>query len=147
MVDSNRETQLRVAIEDFFFGFRAFTALPDEVLAKRGLARTHHRVLYFVGREPGISVGELLGILGITKQAAHGPVKELERQGLLTGTPDAADRRVRRLHLTDAGRAFERDLSATQMGLLSQAFAAAGETGEAGWRAVMEELRARLSAG
>lgn len=140
VIDSHRETELRTAIERFFFGFRAFTALPDDLLAERGLGRTHHRILYFVRRQPGISVGALLGILGITKQAAHGPLRELERQGLLVGRPGTDDRRVRRLEVTQAGTALESELSGIQMRVLERAFRIAGGKAEAGWAAVMDAL-------
>lgn len=140
MVDSHRETELRAAIEDFFYGFRSFTAVPDELLARRRLGRTHHRVLYFVAREPGIRVGKLLAILGITKQAAHAPMRELTHQGLLASTPDPVDRRARLLSLTDAGLAFERELTSAQIHVLGDAFASAGTDAEAGWRAVMARL-------
>ena len=33
MVDQNRDPALDEALELFFYGFRAFTALPDQVLA------------------------------------------------------------------------------------------------------------------
>ena len=35
MVDQNRDPALDEALELFFYGFRAFTALPDQVLAQR----------------------------------------------------------------------------------------------------------------
>ena len=83
MLDPDREASLRRAIEELYFGYRAFTALPDKMLAQRGLGRTHHRVLYFVRRDPGISIGELLAVLEVTKQAIHRPIKDLEERGLL----------------------------------------------------------------
>lgn len=158
MVDSNGETggaldgaalreadlpeaELRAAIEDFFFGYRAFTALPDALLAERGLGRTHHRILYFVRRDPGASVGELLATLGITKQAVHAPLKALEAAGLIASEPDPADRRVRRLRVTEAGAELEGRLSGVQMRLLAEAFMAAGPDAVNGWRAVMAQLR------
>lgn len=140
MLDSHRETELRHAIEAFFFGFRAFTALPDALLAERGLGRTHHRILYFVHRQPGISVGALLSILGITKQAANAPLRTLERQGLLTSQPSATDGRVRELRVTPAGEALEGELSGLQMRVLERAFALSGSSAEQGWRAVMAAL-------
>ena len=67
----DRQTQLRTAMELFYFGYRAFTAHPDRVLDQRGLGRVHHRILYFVGRNPDTSVNELLSVLGVTKQALN----------------------------------------------------------------------------
>ena len=141
MIDPDRETSLRKAIEDLYFGYREFTALPDQILAVRGLGRTHHRILYFVCRDPGISIGELLSVLSITKQAAHRPVKDLEAQGLLTSTTDARDRRVRRLSPTREGVELEAQLTQAQMQLLNAAFRDSGEAAELHWRQVMTRLR------
>ena len=41
-------TAQQAAMEAFFFGYQAFTAKPDEMLAKRGLSRVHHRILFFI---------------------------------------------------------------------------------------------------
>jgi DNA-binding MarR family transcriptional regulator len=141
MIDPDRETALRQAIEDLYFGYREFTELPDQILAERGLGRTHHRILYFVCRDPGTSIGELLAVLGITKQAAHRPVKDLEAQGLLTVAADTQDRRVRRLSPTGTGAELEAQLSHAQMQLLEAAFRDSGGVAEAHWRQVMSRLR------
>ena len=72
-----REDALRLAIEQFYFGYRAFTAPPDRILDQRGLGRVHHRILYFVGRNPQISVNTLLGLLSVSKQALNAPLRQL----------------------------------------------------------------------
>ena len=64
-----REEELRYSIELLFFAYRDFTAEADAILAERDLGRAHHRVIYFVGRQPGITISELLEILNITKQS------------------------------------------------------------------------------
>ena len=145
MVDQSQEAAPQQAIEDFFFGFRAFTALPDRMLADRGLGRTHHRILYFTCHRGSIGMGELLAVLGISKQAAHGPVKELERQGLVVSRPDPDDRRMRRLEATPAGAALEAELSAVQMRLLDDVFTEAGPGARDAWMRVMATLRERLT--
>lgn len=141
MIDPDRETSLRDAIEALYFGYREFTALPDRILAERGLGRTHHRILYFVCRDPGISTAELLSVLRITKQALHRPVKDLEAQGLLTIATDGQDRRIRRLSPSGAGAELEAQLSQAQMQLLNAAFRDSGEDAELHWRQVMTRLR------
>ncbi|MBY0430138.1 MAG: MarR family transcriptional regulator, partial [Rhodospirillales bacterium] len=55
-----REEELRQAMELLFFAYRDFTAEPDQVLGQMGFGRAHHRVIYFVGRHPEITVSELL---------------------------------------------------------------------------------------
>jgi DNA-binding MarR family transcriptional regulator len=138
--DPHRETELRQAIEELYFGYRAFTALPDRMLADLGLGRTHHRILYFVHREPGISVGDLLAVLEVTKQALHRPTRELEERGLLTTTADVRDRRIRRLAVTATGAELEAQLSAAQMRLLDAAFRGLDESAEEHWHQVMSRL-------
>src|SRR6266853_4502619 len=56
-------------IELLFFAYRDFIGDPDDVLAKLGFGRAHHRVLQFVNRNPGMKVAELLDVLKITKQS------------------------------------------------------------------------------
>ena len=58
-----RDEDLRQAIELLFFAYRDFTGEADAILAAYGFGRAHHRAIYFVGANPGISVGELLAIL------------------------------------------------------------------------------------
>jgi DNA-binding MarR family transcriptional regulator len=131
---------MRAAIEQFFFAYRGFTSNPDRVLAQRGLGRVHHRVLYFVGRNKGISVSALLGILGVSKQALHAPLRQLVEMGLVEVEPSTEDRRLRCLRLTADGRKLEGQLTGTQLKLLTRAFDSVGPQAEAGWRKVMEAL-------
>ena len=65
-----REEELRQAMELLFFAYRDFTSEADAVLVDYGFGHAHHRVIYFVGRNPGMSVTQLLGILKITFEGA-----------------------------------------------------------------------------
>lgn len=134
------EARLRKAIELLYFGYRAFTAPPDRILEERGLGRVHHRILYFVGRNPQISVNALLGVLGVSKQALNAPLRQLVDMELVATDTAAHDRRVRQLQLTAEGDALEARLTGAQMVQLEAAFAQAGSGAEAGWHAVMECL-------
>lgn len=133
MIDSSDKTDLRGAMEAFFHAYRAFTAKPDEMLAERGLARVHHRILFFVARYPGLSVKDLLASLGVTKQAINLPLRQLLEQGLVESQPAEHDKRVKRLHLTPAGRELEGALHNVQAHLLQQAFASSGTSATLGW--------------
>ena len=88
--------------------------LPTELrwwaLATLGMGRAHHRVLHFVGRAPGIKVGELLAILDITKQSLGRVLTPLVEDGFVTQSPGRNDRRQRLLSLTEKGAALERKL-------------------------------------
>lgn len=138
--NSEREAQLNRALELFHFAFRAFTAKPDQLLEARGLQRVHHRILYFVGRNPEIRVSGLLAILGVTKQALHAPLRQLVAMGLVQDSPHASDKRGKCLRLTQEGEKLEAALSGAQRKLMHQTFEQAGPDGEQAWRKVMEQL-------
>lgn len=142
MIDQNRQDPLREAIELLYFGYRAFTDRADRILGSRGLGRVHHRVLYFVGRNPDISVQGLLAILGVSKQALNAPLRRLMEMDLVAMRDAPQDRRVRRLRLTGAGRRLEGRLTGTQMRHLLGVFDDAGATAQDGWTKVMRRLAA-----
>lgn len=144
-----REEELRQAMELLFFAYRDFTAVPDRILARYGFGRAHHRVIYFVGRNPQITVSELLRILQITKQSLSRVLGQLVREGFIVQRPGLRDRRQRRLELTDKGRALERELTEAQRQIVARAYREAGAEAVEGFRRVLlglieEDDRARF---
>jgi len=142
MVDlkAGGEEKLRDAIELFYFAYRAFTDGPDHILEERGLGRVHHRILYFVGRNPQTTVNALLEILDVSKQALHAPLRQLVEEQLVVMRSDEKDRRYKRLNLTGEGKKLEARLTGAQMKLLGAVFAARGERAQTAWKTVMREI-------
>lgn len=132
-----REEELRQGIELLFYAYRDFTSEPDAMLAKLGLGRAHHRVIYFVGRNPSITVTELLSILRITKQSLSRVLGDLVTKGLVTQKTGLRDRRQRLLELTGQGMELERQLSETQRQRIAKAYRLAGAEAVEGFRKVM----------
>jgi DNA-binding MarR family transcriptional regulator len=138
-----RDEDLRQGLDMLFFAWRDLAAEADITLEREGLGRAHHRALYFIGRNPGLSVSELMGILGITKQSLGRVLKELAAKNLLGQTVGSEDRRERRLALTEAGQALEQALTAPQRALMANAYRAAGAEAVSGFRTVLTGLRKR----
>lgn len=136
----SREDALRLAIEQLYFGYRAFTDTPDHILEQRGLGRVHHRILYFVGRNPQISVNVLLALLNVSKQALNAPLRQLIEMHLIAMDTAEHDRRVRQLSLTPSGSKLEGQLTGSQMKQLQAVFDRVGTGAEAGWHQVMRRL-------
>jgi DNA-binding MarR family transcriptional regulator len=132
-----RDEDLRQGIELLFFAYRDFTARADAFLAGQHFGRAHHRVIYFVGRHPGLTVSQLLEILAITKQSLSRVLSQLVREGYVLQKPGTSDRRQRLLHLTDKGRALERDLTSEQRVRIAAAYKDAGAVAVEGFRKVM----------
>lgn len=132
-----RDADLREALELLFFGYRDFTAEADAILEDYGFGRAHHRVIYFVGANSGLSVSDLLAILKVTKQSLSRVLGQLVEEGFVEQRTDPADRRRRLLYLTEKGRTLEARLTERQNALIAKAYRRAGADAVAGFRTVM----------
>ncbi len=140
LADEPQETAVLELIELLFFAYRDFTADPDEILEEFGFGRAHHRVIHFVGRNPGLRVTELLAILRITKQSLGRVLKQLIEQGFVEQREGHTDRRQRLLYLTDQGTDLARRLARPQIDRVVAAVNAAGAEGETSYRQVLYNL-------
>ncbi len=134
------DDQLRQGIELMFFAYRGFTADPDRILEARDYGRAHHRAIHFINRRPGLTVNELLDLLGVTKQSLNRVLRQLVADGLVESRVGTRDRRHRNLHLTPAGQALEQELSAAQRRRMRAAFSTAGPEAVHGFRQVLEQM-------
>ncbi|MBT5374635.1 MAG: winged helix-turn-helix transcriptional regulator [Rhodospirillaceae bacterium] len=139
------EAELRRGMELLFFAYRDFTGRPDEILAEFGLGRAHHRVLYFVGRNPQINVNALLNILRITKQSLSRVLGRLVGQGYIIQHPGKKDRRQRLLELTEKGVNLEHRLFNNQQTRLARAYRLAGPSAVEGFWQVLTDIPDRPS--
>jgi DNA-binding MarR family transcriptional regulator len=87
-----------------------------------------------------MTVGELLGILRITKQSLSRVLGQLVRQGFIIQRPGVQDRRQRLLDLTAKGRELERQLSEPQRARVANAYREAGARAVVGFRKVLLEI-------
>jgi DNA-binding MarR family transcriptional regulator len=124
-----RDTLAFDLIELLFFAYRDFVSDADEILAKFGFGRAHHRVLHFVNRNPGMKVAELLDILKITKQSLGRVLKQLLDEGYVEQKEGATDRRHRLLFVTAKGEALALRLAALQSARIGGALADIGADG------------------
>ena len=135
-----REEELRAAQDLLFFAYRDFTRAADEVLEGLGMGRAHHRALHYIGRNPSISVSDLLAILRITKQSLARVLNALVEEGYVDQQPGQVDRRQRLLSLTEQGMALERQLFERQRERLAGAYREAGAGAVDGFRRVMRGI-------
>jgi DNA-binding MarR family transcriptional regulator len=135
-----REAEVRRGIELLFFGHAHFWRTIDAALAERGLGRAEYRALYFIARQPGLTVSALLALLGITKQSLGRVLKPLEARELVIARPGGRDRRQKELRLTDAGREMEAALFVLLRDAMGRAYSAAGQDAVTGFWRVNEAL-------
>jgi DNA-binding MarR family transcriptional regulator len=135
-----REHEVRRGVELLFFGYTRLTRSIDEGLTEHGLGRAHHRALYFIARQPDLTISELLKILAITKQSLGRVLTDLADRGLVETRAGATDRRQKLLRLTVDGSAFEAQLFEALRTSLASAYAAAGQESVTGFWRVLEGL-------
>lgn len=136
-----REEALREGMDLLFFAWRDTAGASDRLLEEQGLGRAHQRALYLIARRPGLTVGDLLSLLGITKQSLSRVLRTLVDRGLVRQTEGQADRRQRHLRLTEAGGALEERLTALQRARFAKAYREAGAEAVEGFRKVLDGLR------
>ena len=102
-----REAEVRRGLELMFDAQAEIARAVAPILAAARLGRAHQRALYFIGRQPDLTVGALLAQLGVTKQALNRVLNELTARGLVEVRAGRDDRRQRLLRLTDDGKALE----------------------------------------
>lgn len=135
-----REDEIRRGVELIYFGYSHMTRSIDERLAQQGLGRAHHRALYFISRQPDLSVGELLAILAITKQSLGRVLNDLIERALVEARAGTQDRRQKLLRLTPAGVALEAELFAALRNKMGAAYSQAGQGSVTGFWRVLEGL-------
>ena len=134
------ETETVALIELLFFAYRDFVSDPDAILEEFGFGRAHHRVVHFVGRDPGMTVQQLLDILRITKQSLGRVLKELIDKGYVYQKEGEADRRQRLLFLTEQGEQLRQRLMTPQMNRIRRAIEQSGKDAAHLYRLVLYHM-------
>ena len=135
-----REETIRGGMDLLFFSNTRHLRRADEKLATLGLGRAHHRIMYFVARQPGINVTALLAILGITKQSFGRVAKQLISKGLMEQHIGDRDRRQRLLMLSPAGARLEKAIFDELHDNVARAYEASGGEAVAGLWVVLQHL-------
>ena len=135
-----RKETLKRGIELLFYAYRDFTNEADTILFELGLGRAHHRVIYFVGKNPGMTVSDLLNILRITKQSLSRVLSHLISEGYIYQKTGSEDKRQRLLFLTSKGSELETRLTDIQCKRFANAYLQSGASDVAGFEQVLNAL-------
>ena len=135
-----REEEVRRGIELLIFGAAQLARANDSRLGAQGLGRAHARALYFIGRSPGLPVGALRRLLGVTKQSLGRVLGELTEHGLVATRTGDEDRRHRHLDLTPAGAELEGALFEAMRARVAAAYGGAGQQAVSGFWQVLSGL-------
>ena len=101
-----KDEQIKDFIQLLFYAYRETFSDPKEVLSKKFFGPAHLRSLNLIERHPGISLGELMFKLKITKQSLNRVLRDLIKSKMIKQVKDQNDTRRRNLFLNKEGKIF-----------------------------------------
>ena len=101
-----KDEQIKDFIQLIFYAYRETFSDPKEILAKKFFGPAHLRVLNLIERNPGISLGELIFKLKVTKQSLNRVLRELIKSKMIKQIKDDKDTRRKNLFLDKEGKIF-----------------------------------------
>ena len=101
-----KDEQIKDFIQLLFYAYRETFSDPKEVLSKKFFGPAHLRSLNLIERHPGISLGELMFKLKVTKQSLNRVLRDLIKSKMIKQVKDEHDTRKKNLYLNKEGKVF-----------------------------------------
>ena len=83
-----KDEQIKDFIQLLFYAYRETFADPKEILSKKFFGPAHLRSLNLIERYPGISLGELIFKLKVTKQSLNRVLRDLIKSKMIKQIKD-----------------------------------------------------------
>jgi DNA-binding MarR family transcriptional regulator len=132
--------------------FRAFLAtmrqhgrLMMQEMRDHGLHHGQAMCLRFLSANDGITQRDLAGGLHVARPTVTKMLNSMEKAGLVRRRPDAADARLTRVELTQAGRAEEKKMNAAAADYVNATIATLPEEDRRELARLLEELGASIT--
>ena len=117
-----KDEQIKDFIQLLFYAYRETFSDPKEVLSKKFFGPAHLRALNLIERHPGISLGELMFKLKITKQSLNRVLNDLVDIKAIEFKRDEIDTRVKHVFLTAEGEKIFDEIFSAQKKRIYDAF-------------------------
>jgi MarR family transcriptional regulator, organic hydroperoxide resistance regulator len=124
---------------------RALAEAADVAYRRHGVRDGQQFLLMALWNQDGLAPGELARRLGLATPTVTRAAIRMEAAGLVTRTPDLADRRLVRIHLTERGRDLQQVLDKEMRTLSDRALETLTADQCATLIAVLGQIRRNLS--
>ena len=101
-----KDDQIKEFIQLLYYAYRETFLDPREILSKKFFGPAHLRSLNLIERHPGISLGELMFKLKVTKQSLNRVLRDLIKSKMIKQVKDKSDTRKKNLYLNKEGKIF-----------------------------------------
>ncbi len=109
-----KDEQIKDFIQLLYYAYRETYSDPKDILSKKFFGPAHLRALNLIESHPGISLGELIYKLKITKQSINRVIRDLLKTKMIKQIKDETDTRKKRLYLDKDGKSFFDTIYKTQ---------------------------------
>ena len=101
-----KDEQIKDFIQLLYYAYRETYSDPKDILSKKFFGPAHLRALNLIESNPGISLGELIYKLKITKQSINRVIRDLLKSKMIKQIKDDNDTRKKNLFLEKDGKKF-----------------------------------------
>ena len=101
-----KDDQIKDFIQLLYYAYRETYSDPKDILSQRYFGPAHLRILNLIESNPGISIGELIYKLKITKQSINRVIRDLLKSKMIRQLKDDTDTRKKKLYLDKEGKSF-----------------------------------------
>jgi len=98
-----KDEQIKEFIEKLFLTYRETFSDSKTILNKYSLGIAHNKVLHILSTYKGITIGELLNKLQITKQSLNRILRDLIKIDVINFKKDSKDTRIKHVYLNEKG--------------------------------------------
>tara|TARA_B100000401_G_scaffold102687_1_gene66430 strand:- start:133 stop:582 length:450 start_codon:yes stop_codon:yes gene_type:complete len=109
-----KDEQIKEFIEKLFLSYRDTFSDSKSILNKYSLGIAHNKVLHILSTYQGITIGELLAKLKITKQSLNRILRDLIKIDVITFKKDSKDTRVKHVYLNEKGEKIFNEIFSIQ---------------------------------
>ena len=109
-----KDDQLKELIEKLFISYRESFADAKKALDKYSLGIAHHKVVHLISMYKGITIGNLLRKLKITKQSLNRVLKDLIKSDIILFKKDQKDTRIKHVFLSNKGEKLFEEIFSIQ---------------------------------
>ena len=92
-----KDEQIKDFIQLLYYAYRETYSDPKDILSKKFFGAAHLRALNLIESNPGISLGELIYKLKITKQSINRVIRDLLKSKMIKQLKDDADTRKKKI--------------------------------------------------
>ena len=105
-----KDEQIKEFIEKLFLSYRDTFSDSKEILDKYSIGIAHNKVLHILSIYEGITIGDLLHKLKITKQSLNRILRDLIKIEIITFKKDIKDSRLKHVYLNEKGKQIFDDI-------------------------------------